>query len=298
MRTLFIVAALALIGTSAEAKVHDLKFGGRHVRIEVPKRCKNLSCIRVSGVDLGGGKAGKAIDSAVGTTTGAAAGSAVAAGATLSRTAPVPAPSQDNARIPTPSVSTSSSSAPSSAPQVGFTGRVESRSEPRIESRSEPQADDRKSLARLSLPANPAAEDSGPAAEGSRPAAEGSRPAANAVTVNAPAASPTGTDDTQPAKAEAPSPVGVWLTQKRESRIRVEACGQALCGFVDGKPSEKVLINMKPASNNRWNGKINDLRSGGTYMANITLKGANSLRVEGCAFGGLFCGGETWTRVE
>jgi len=28
------------------------------------------------------------------------------------------------------------------------------------------------------------------------------------------------------------------------------------------------------------------------------MKGANRLRVQGCAFGGLFCGGQTWNRVS
>jgi hypothetical protein len=30
----------------------------------------------------------------------------------------------------------------------------------------------------------------------------------------------------------------------------------------------------------------------------MSMRGANGLRVEGCAFGGLFCGGETWKRAE
>jgi uncharacterized protein (DUF2147 family) len=28
------------------------------------------------------------------------------------------------------------------------------------------------------------------------------------------------------------------------------------------------------------------------------MKGANSLRVQGCAFGGMFCGGQIWNRVS
>jgi uncharacterized protein (DUF2147 family) len=28
------------------------------------------------------------------------------------------------------------------------------------------------------------------------------------------------------------------------------------------------------------------------------LKGTDTLRVQGCAFGGMFCGGQTWTRVN
>ena len=30
----------------------------------------------------------------------------------------------------------------------------------------------------------------------------------------------------------------------------------------------------------------------------IALRGAGTLRVEGCAFGGMFCGGQTWNRLD
>jgi uncharacterized protein (DUF2147 family) len=28
------------------------------------------------------------------------------------------------------------------------------------------------------------------------------------------------------------------------------------------------------------------------------MKGPNAMRVQGCAFGGMFCGGQTWSRVS
>jgi uncharacterized protein (DUF2147 family) len=28
------------------------------------------------------------------------------------------------------------------------------------------------------------------------------------------------------------------------------------------------------------------------------MKGPESLRVQGCAFGGMFCGGQTWSRLN
>jgi uncharacterized protein (DUF2147 family) len=102
----------------------------------------------------------------------------------------------------------------------------------------------------------------------------------------------------EPAQAAGPSPLGLWLTEGGEGKVRIVQCGQALCGHAEGKPDEKILINMRSAKNNRWNGSIHDIRSGGTYMAHISLRNANSLRVEGCAFGGLFCGGQTWSRVQ
>jgi uncharacterized protein (DUF2147 family) len=34
------------------------------------------------------------------------------------------------------------------------------------------------------------------------------------------------------------------------------------------------------------------------YTSHMSVKSANALRVEGCAFGGLFCGGQTWMRAQ
>src|SRR5882724_2256705 len=104
-----------------------------------------------------------------------------------------------------------------------------------------------------------------------------------------------------PAPQAANSPLGVWLTEEKEGKVRIEQCGANLCGYsVDKKSNqnrEQVLINMKPGKD-RWSGRIFDPNSGSTYDSTIALKGANSLRVQGCAFGGMFCGGQTWTRVN
>jgi uncharacterized protein (DUF2147 family) len=69
-----------------------------------------------------------------------------------------------------------------------------------------------------------------------------------------------------------------------------------LCGYAV-KTGEKILINMKP-TDAKWTGQIHDPDSGRNYDSTIALKGANTLRVQGCAFGGMFCGGQTWNRVS
>jgi len=105
-----------------------------------------------------------------------------------------------------------------------------------------------------------------------------------------------------PAAAQAAnSPLGVWLTEEKEGKVRIEQCGANLCGYSVDKKSdqnrEQVLINMKPGKD-KWSGRIFDPNSGSTYDSTIALKGTDSLRVQGCAFGGMFCGGQTWTRVN
>jgi uncharacterized protein (DUF2147 family) len=104
-----------------------------------------------------------------------------------------------------------------------------------------------------------------------------------------------------PAPQAANSPLGVWLTEEKEGKVRIEQCGANLCGYsVDKKSNrngEQVLINMKPGRDNKWSGRIFDPNSGSNYDSTIAMKG-DSLRVQGCAFGGMFCGGQTWTRVN
>jgi Uncharacterized protein conserved in bacteria (DUF2147) len=98
------------------------------------------------------------------------------------------------------------------------------------------------------------------------------------------------------------SPVGVWLTEEKEGKVRIEQCGNNLCGYsVDTKSNangEQVLINMRPGKDQKWSGRILDPNSGSTYDSTIAMKGPDTLHVQGCAFGGMFCGGQTWTRVN
>jgi uncharacterized protein (DUF2147 family) len=96
--------------------------------------------------------------------------------------------------------------------------------------------------------------------------------------------------------------LGTWQTEEKEGLVRIEACGSNLCGYsVDAKTNqngEKILINMRPVSDSKWSGRIHDPKSDSNYDSTIALKGPDSLRVQGCAFGGLFCGGQTWSRVN
>jgi len=92
------------------------------------------------------------------------------------------------------------------------------------------------------------------------------------------------------------------LTEEKEGKVRIEQCGNNLCGYsVDAKSNangEQVLINMKPGRDQKWSGRILDPNTGSTYDSTLAMRGADTLRVQGCAFGGMFCGGQTWTRVN
>ena len=92
------------------------------------------------------------------------------------------------------------------------------------------------------------------------------------------------------------SPLGVWATEENKGNVRIEPCGDNLCGYAE-KSGEKILIGMKP-SGSKWAGRIHDPDSGRNYDSTMAMKGSNTLRVQGCAFGGMFCGGQTWKRVS
>jgi uncharacterized protein (DUF2147 family) len=145
----------------------------------------------------------------------------------------------------------------------------------------------------------------------SDPAASDGTPASTAAASTTPA--PAATNDapapvavanvapTQAAAAAAPveaptTPLGVWATEGNKGNVSVEPCGPNLCGYAV-KTGDKILINMRP-SDNKWTGRIHDPNSGRDYDSTIAMKGPNAMRVQGCAFGGMFCGGQTWKRVS
>jgi uncharacterized protein (DUF2147 family) len=131
-------------------------------------------------------------------------------------------------------------------------------------------------------------------------AAPAVKPAPAPVVATAPASAPA-PKPANPA-VSANTPLGVWLTEQKEGKVRIEQCGANLCGYsVDAKSNqngEQVLINMKPGKDAKWSGRIFDPNTGSTYESTIALKGSDTLRVQGCAFGGMFCGGQTWSRLN
>jgi uncharacterized protein (DUF2147 family) len=123
--------------------------------------------------------------------------------------------------------------------------------------------------------------------------------ASTAPSATAPATTAPAPVATAPVAAPAPAPttpLGIWATEENKGNVRVESCGQNLCGFAV-KTGEKILINMKP-QDTKWVGQIHDPDSGRNYDSTIAMKGPNAMRVQGCAFGGMFCGGQTWKRIS
>lgn len=120
-------------------------------------------------------------------------------------------------------------------------------------------------------------------------------------------------------------PIGTWLTEGGHSRVRVAACGSALCGTVvwlkepndpeTGKPKldkknadaskrgrplvgVQILLGAKPSGPKSWSGQVYNAEDGKTYSGTLTELGPSSLKLEGCALAGLICKAQTWTRVN
>jgi uncharacterized protein (DUF2147 family) len=124
------------------------------------------------------------------------------------------------------------------------------------------------------------------------------------------------------APAAAADPKGVWLVEDKSAQIDIENCSGVLWGVVawermpghdDANPDPAlrgrptlgipILLGMRPegppgASTTVWRGHIYNAMNGRTYDANIKLASPAVLHLEGCLLGGLFCGGQDWTRVK
>jgi uncharacterized protein (DUF2147 family) len=268
MKKCLAIAVLLLASSLSAAQAqYSFEYGGRTITID-PDR----GTVHIPGVYDNTGKKAKRLRGEEGdldrpTRKAPQQAKSTPQAAPEAATPPAPAPAEQAA-------------APAAAPAPAAT----SRGEPSTATAAVAPAD-------APAPAPPPAPQAAPPAPPA-PAAAPAPPSPQQKQAAAPAAS------TVPS---ANSPLGVWLTEEKEGKVRIEECGPNVCGYsVDKKSNqngEQVLINMKPGKD-KWSGRIYDPTSGSTYDSTIALKGTDSLRVQGCAFGGMFCGGQTWTRVN
>jgi uncharacterized protein (DUF2147 family) len=132
-----------------------------------------------------------------------------------------------------------------------------------------------------------------------RPAQKPALPAAQP----APQAAPQAARGSQESDDETiDTPIGDWQTEGKGGLVRIEACGEALCGYALNASTrakgETVLVNMKAKNVTQWTGNVYSRSSGNSYFGTMTLKNVNALRVEACAVGRFFCSGNNWTRIE
>jgi hypothetical protein len=279
-KTFYLAAAAALLMASSAAQAGGISFeiNGQRIHVDAPHNCNSLSCLNVTNngsainlknLNLKGNKSREDDDVATNAPPPASAPAAVPAApapAPVVNDAP-PAPPAANYTPPAPPAPSVANNLPP-APPVPVTDSSRER------------------VSGLSTPvANPAPISQAPVAN--------SAP----VTNIAPPAPPVQQQAAVTPPADPPTtPLGLWATEDNKGNVRIEACGTNLCGYAE-KSNERILINMKP-SQNKWVGRIHDPDSGSNYDSTIALKGPNLLKVQGCAFGGMFCGGQTWKRIS
>jgi uncharacterized protein (DUF2147 family) len=119
------------------------------------------------------------------------------------------------------------------------------------------------------------------------------------------------------APVAAAEPVGDWLVKDKTARITIENCANKLWGVISWEqnpgtdknnpdPSKRdrpmlgvpLLTGLQQTQPNLWEGQIYNPQNGNMYNAKISLTTPDTLKLQGCVLGGLFCGGEDWTRYQ
>ena len=103
------------------------------------------------------------------------------------------------------------------------------------------------------------------------------------------------------AAGNAPDPTGLWLTKKKDSAVRIERCGESLCGYVawlrpdvehvtpKGEPicGQKVLWGFKQSHSDasRWkDGHIYKADDDKKYDGDIRMLDNDRLKLHGYVF--------------
>jgi hypothetical protein len=242
MKKLYILAALLMATTSAQAGGITLQINGERVRVEAPRNCTGISCIKITAPGYTG---------TLGNIDLKGMGSKSKNDDDVAATAP-PAPAPAPAAAPQPAAPTATSAPAPTTVAAATPARTE--------------------------------------------AAPPAPPPPPAPVAAAPAPAPPPAPVAAAAASDPNSPLGIWATEENKGNVRIEECGANLCGY-SVNTGERILINMKPQGN-KWSGRIHDPKSGRNYDSTIALKGTDTLKVQGCAFGGMFCGGQTWKRAS
>jgi uncharacterized protein (DUF2147 family) len=277
-----LVALLALGSPAHAADSISFVISGHRVRIEAPRNCRSASCVSVSipGVFTRQGRRDRNDDVVATPPVPSVAPPPVAAPIPMPPPPVVPVPPPGAPLVTAasrPAVETVASVPPPPSPAITLaaaaTQPVAPPPPPRIE------ADQTATIAPASV---------SPAPEPPPPVLETAAPAAAVARVDV--------------DEQANSPRGDWQTEGRNGSVRIERCGAALCGYVldhaTGAKGESVLINMKSKDDTEWTGNIYSRASGETYYARMRMQGSDTLRVEACAIGRLFCSGNDWARLS
>jgi len=106
---------------------------------------------------------------------------------------------------------------------------------------------------------------------------------------------------------------GQWKNPKGSVVVRLTPCGNAFCGIVvnaseharetarkGGTPNlvgTRILSGLRRSGDGSFRGQVFDPKRNIHAPATVRMLGPDALSVEGCAFLGLVCKEQRWTRV-
>jgi uncharacterized protein (DUF2147 family) len=101
---------------------------------------------------------------------------------------------------------------------------------------------------------------------------------------------------------------GKWANPKRSVIVNVARCGDGYCGTVSWAspsnkdkgvmPGKRVLSDLKPLGDGTYRGRALEPKRNLSGSALVHQEGPNVMVVKGCAFIGLVCKEQRWTRVN
>jgi uncharacterized protein (DUF2147 family) len=106
---------------------------------------------------------------------------------------------------------------------------------------------------------------------------------------------------------------GLWINPARSVIIRIAPCGEARCGTVEWASAEaqadakknaptlvgtQLLTDLNPSTTTAWKGKLFIPDRNVRASAKIAVQGADSIKVSGCALGGILCDSQLWARTD
>jgi uncharacterized protein (DUF2147 family) len=126
------------------------------------------------------------------------------------------------------------------------------------------------------------------------------------------AATPTHAQPASPATSmEHAALLGEWWTPGFNARVRIERCGDAVCGHIvwawdetpqdiaDKRPlvGRRVIDGMRPDGGARWTGgRLYNPEDGRDYKGFVQLQSPSRLQVQGCVL--FVCQKQIWRRVD
>lgn len=285
------LAVLMAVSSSAHAgNSFSFTVGGHHIRIEAPKNCDSASCVSISipGIYQTSRRRERDDDDR-------SPPQKMVAPATPPAPAQVCAPPAAASKLPetVAAIPTPPAIAPASAPVVApAVVRPAAPIMPQVTAPPPPPVQPVQPVAAATPTVAPPPASPTPVA---RPAPEVAPPISTAKISRV-------SHEVDDDPTDIDTPLGDWQTEGNKGSVRIERCGEALCGYVlnlaSNAKGETILIDMKPKSTSGWSGNIYSRDSGNTYYATIAMKGPNSLEVQACALGHFFCSSNVWSRID